>query len=107
MAVQQWFIRLKNGDIKPVSSILDLKDKDQEHTFDIAKTEFEDGSHVSTIFTHLNLNPTDGIPILFETLVFGGILDGEMQRYATEAEARQGHREMVELIRSKGEWKLP
>lgn len=40
----------------------------------------------------------DGPPIIFETLVFGGPLDGEMDRYCTEAEATAGHRAMVDRL---------
>jgi hypothetical protein len=32
-----------------------------------------------------------GPPLIFETVVFGGIDDMEMERYHTEAEARVGH----------------
>ena len=37
-------------------------------------------------------------PILFETLVFGGVEDGRMRRYVTMAEAKKGHWETVDLV---------
>jgi hypothetical protein len=51
---------------------------------------------VSTVFLGLNSNWWNpaGPPILWETLVFGGLLDGEMDRYATRAQALAGHRAM-------------
>lgn len=55
---------------------------------------------VSTVFLCLDfnharmLNP-DLPPILFETHVFGGALDGEEQRYYTWNEAMTGHGIMV------------
>ncbi len=41
-------------------------------------------------------------PILFETMVFGGELDQEMQRYSTWEEAESGHAKMVERVLSFG-----
>ena len=56
--------------------------------------------NVSTIFLGLDHNfSTGGLPILFETLVFGGPLDGEMSRYPVWGEAEVGHEEMVERVR--------
>jgi len=42
----------------------------------------------------------DGPPILWETLVFGGPLDGEMDRYSSYDDAVRGHAAM--LARVKG-----
>ncbi len=53
------------------------------------------GVRVSTVFLGLDHSFGDGPPLLYETLVFGGPLDGTMRRYATRAEALAGHREMV------------
>ena len=57
---------------------------------------------VSTVFLGLNhrfpRSSTDE-PLLFETLVFGGPLDGEMDRYSTWAEAERGHAEVVVKVR--------
>ena len=50
-------------------------------------------AHVSTIWL--------GMPLLgnFETMVFGGALDCEQWRWATEAEAVAGHAVICELAR--------
>ena len=57
---------------------------------------------VSTVFLGLDQNFGGGdIPILFETMVFGGPLDQEMDRYATWDEALAGHQAMVERVKSK------
>lgn len=37
-------------------------------------------------------------PILFETMVFGGICNEECRRYATREEAVKGHKKMVALV---------
>jgi hypothetical protein len=40
-------------------------------------------------------------PLLFETMVFGGPLDGEQTRYSTWDEAKSGHDAMVTRLESK------
>lgn len=56
---------------------------------------------VSTVFLGIDhAIPIDGRrPILFESMVFGGILDGEMARYSTWQEAENGHAELLERVR--------
>lgn len=54
---------------------------------------------ISTIFLGLNHQFGDGAPLLFETLVFGGALDQEMDRYSTWAEAEAGHKQTVERVK--------
>ncbi len=58
---------------------------------------------VSTVFLSLNHQWGYGQPLLFETIVFGGLLDGEMERYSTLDEARVGHEAMVKRIRTEYE----
>ena len=41
-----------------------------------------------------------GAPLLFETMVFGGPLDGEQERYSTWNEAEAGHKLMVERVQA-------
>lgn len=64
---------------------------------------------VSTVWIGVDHNFFDsGPPIIFETMVFAGsahkdktgLLEFDMMRYATEEEARQGHFEMVTLVRA-------
>lgn len=54
---------------------------------------------VSTVFLAMDHSWLDGPPILYETLVFGGPLDGEMERYTSRAEALEGHQEMCRRVR--------
>jgi hypothetical protein len=62
----------------------------------LEKTE---DSEVSTVFLGLNHNWSGGAPVLFETMVMGGPMAGEQDRYCTWAEAEQGHKQMVERVR--------
>ena len=56
---------------------------------------------VSTVFLGLDHNFTgDGPPVLWESLVFGTSLDGEMQRYSTRAHALQGHDHLLRRVRA-------
>ena len=54
------------------------------------------GSQVSTVFMGLDhrFDPK-GPPLLYETLVFGGPLEDDMDRYSTREEALAGHKAMV------------
>lgn len=51
--------------------------------------------HVSTVFLSLDRNFGSGDPLLFETLIMGGPLDGDGQRYTTYEKAERGHAEWV------------
>lgn len=50
---------------------------------------------VSTVFLGLDHRFGEGPPLLFETMVFGGPLDQECERYTTWDEAIAGHEVMV------------
>lgn len=63
----------------------------------VAKTKIPNGE-VSTVFLGLNHRFTgNGPPLLFETLVFGGEHADHMERYATWAEAEEGHTRIVAM----------
>jgi hypothetical protein len=57
-------------------------------------------AEVSTVFLSFDQRYGDGPPVLWETLVFGGRLDGEMERYTSRADALRGHEEMVRRCRA-------
>lgn len=57
-----------------------------------------DGVRVSTVFLGLDHQWGDGPPVLWETLVFGGALDGEMVRYTSRAAALAGHQQMCQRV---------
>ena len=65
----------------------------------IAKDTIGD-SYISTVFLGLDHSFSKGPPLLFETLVFGGKLDQEMDRYSTWDEAIDGHKAMIERVRN-------
>ncbi len=55
--------------------------------------------YISTVFLGLDHSFGEGPPLLFETLVFGGKHDQEMNRYSTKKEAMKGHEEIVKMCR--------
>lgn len=63
----------------------------------VARTEIN-GSSISTVFIGLNHGFQHEDPILFETLIFGGKLDGDGRRYSTWEEAEKGHQKYVEIL---------
>ena len=70
----------------------------------LAKTFIPGGREVlvSTVFLGINHRFGSGgvgEPVLWETVVFGGALDGEMRRYSSREAALAGHEEMVRAVR--------
>ncbi|HJY45276.1 MAG TPA: hypothetical protein VJ301_11690 [Propionibacteriaceae bacterium] len=61
-----------------------------------------DGVVVSTVFLGLNHSYGDrhAARHIFETMVFGGPLDEECERYATWAQAEAGHAAMVARVQA-------
>ena len=68
----------------------------------VAKAEIGD-STVSTVWLGLDHNFSPGPPLIFETLVFEGPLDGEMLRYSTEEDALKGHEAMCARVKAETE----
>jgi hypothetical protein len=62
-----------------------------------------DGVLVSTVFLGLDHQFGSGPPVLWETLVFGGALDGEMRRYTSRAAALAGHQDMCKRVAAAGQ----
>lgn len=54
---------------------------------------------ISTVFLGIDHSFGVGPPLIFETMVFGGDLDQEMDRYSTWKEAVNGHKKMVRKVR--------
>lgn len=57
------------------------------------------GSEVSTVFLSIDHGYFDsGNPVLWETMVFGGALDGVMERYSNREDAVKGHKTMCDRV---------
>jgi len=88
---QKHYILDKDKNIQTVDMLTWVKWK-EDFTNNIVKQEEANGVEVSTVFLGVDYRfDGDGAPILFETMVFGGKLDGEEDRYCTYTEAEDGH----------------
>lgn len=57
----------------------------------------QNGVLVSTVFLGINHQfNLDLPPLVFETMIFGGLLDSYQERYSTYDEALKGHQKVVE-----------
>jgi hypothetical protein len=54
---------------------------------------------VSTVFLGLDHNWGEGEPVLWETMVFGGKLDMEQDRYTSRDEAIKGHASILQRVK--------
>lgn len=68
----------------------------------IVQQDFIDGIKISTVFLGLDQNLLglrgQGPPILWETMIFGGLHDCYMARYTSREEAVLGHAEALQMI---------
>ena len=64
----------------------------------LLRTTLPGGTEISTVYLGLDHRFGEGSPLIFETMVFGAVMDGEQERYSTEEEARAGHEAMVRRV---------
>jgi hypothetical protein len=55
---------------------------------------------ISTVFLGIDHNHFGGVPILFETMIFGGLNDQYQKRYHTYEGAEANHKRIVEKIKN-------
>lgn len=62
--------------------------------------------NISTVWLGIDHNMGGpGVPIIFETMIFGGAHDGQLTRYATESAAQEGHmRTVADLAAGEVPW---
>lgn len=78
---------------------LETADRRVAHDLDEGDPLGKDRIRVSTVFLGLDHNFGDGgPPVLWEPMVFGGLLDGEQDRYASRADALRGHQAMCRRV---------
>lgn len=94
-----------NGDPQPCDDLL-VWAQWFETTNRIVSNDYDEGDptravRVSTVFLGLDHNFSldhKGPPVLWETMVFGGKLDGEMKRYSSKKDAAKGHQAMCRRV---------
>ena len=67
----------------------------------VAQDDLGGGISVSTVFLGMDHQWGDGPPLIFETMIFGGVHDQYQDRYSTWNEAEEGHKRAVELSLSE------
>ena len=94
-----------NGDPQPCEGLLTggrfMEGRDARRVaVDMEEGNEAEGARVrvSTVFLGLDHRWGGGPPVLWETLVFGGVLDGEMDRYTSRAAALAGHQAMCQRV---------
>lgn len=60
-----------------------------------------DEADVSTVFLALDHSWGSEHPILWESMIFGGALDGTQQRYSSKEEALAGHAELLSWVKQR------
>lgn len=68
----------------------------------VRMTAVNDEVSVSTIWLGLDHGFGSSTPVIFETMVFGGPLDQQMERYSTLIAAEAGHERWVAAARAGG-----
>ena len=91
---------LLDGDKKPYNVTLEESYKLYDNPeMKITKQEYIGDILVSTVF--LGIDHSFGkseIPVLWETMVFGGLYNEFTQRYTSHEEALKGHSEIINMI---------
>lgn len=98
----KYYIRLPNNTHKEV--------KQEEYTkafsnkMRIVKQTQVGSILVSTVFLGIDLEPfkKSEEPMLYETMVFGGVYSDTMQRSKTHNEALEAHKQAVKLVKTTG-----
>ncbi len=96
--LDNYYYNLVNGKPIPVS-FKEWIFQDKKESWRVGLTDCGNNVTVSTVFLGLNHNWGDGEPLLYETMVFGGKLHNEMERYSTVEQAREGHERMVQRVK--------
>jgi hypothetical protein len=93
-----YFVFDEQGEPLPVSTFEEWARWCERTDRGVARTVVTSEVVVLTTFNGVD-EVESGPPLLFDTRVFGGLLDGEDVQYPTRAEALAGHARLVEWCR--------
>lgn len=89
------YYRLDGDKVSRLTELTDIQPIEERR---LAHTQINDVT-VSTVFLTIDHgHGMSGTPILFETMVFGGVHDQLCVRYATYYEAMEGHYHIVRQV---------
>ncbi len=66
----------------------------------IVKQEYIGDIKVSTVFLGLDHGWNSSVPVLWETMIFGGEHDQYQERYTSYEDAVEGHQKAIDLVNS-------
>lgn len=97
--LNSYFYILDGKTPKPTEDLKEWAEAFEKCNRTVSKTKLSDGVEISTVFLGAHHGLGD-VPILFETMIFGGEHDEYCERYSTWDEAEAGHQRAVELASS-------
>lgn len=97
-----YYAKLEGKKVVPVERLEDMSDIFKNDKARRVGIDEIDGVKVSTVFLAIN-HGWNGRDLWFETMIFGGDLEGECERYQTFEQAEAGHAKW--LTRVKEGWK--
>jgi hypothetical protein len=95
-----WALWLETADRVVLQASIDRRGRTRELPF--RRHTRGGGCEVSTVFLGLNHAFAGGPPVLWETMIFGGPLDGAQQRYRSRLDALLGHAATVARVQAIG-----
>lgn len=98
MADKNHYILDKSGNVSAVDLMTWAKWMETTNR-QIALDKLPNGVTVSTVFLGLNHNWGSGDPVLWETMIFGGIHDEYQERYSSKESALAGHQKAIALAK--------
>jgi len=100
-----WYKLDSNNNPIPCSSVNEYQEWYKIHGDTVAKSNFLDASGkqiiVSTVFLGLDHSYNSKVPVLWETMIFGGEHDQYQRRYTNFYDSLEGHNESIDLACSK------
>ena len=94
-----WYILDENNKPVKATSIMEAADwMENNPERKAVKQEHIDEIFVSTVFLGLDHAWNSDIPVLWETMIFGGEHDQYMDRYTSYEDALEGHQTALNLI---------
>lgn len=98
--MEHWIWIRETGEVRRARDLAELNAWRAQNSTQLVETRVC-VARVSTIFLTSSHNFLgSGPPLLWETLVFGGPMDGAGDRYATQEEALAGHADLVAQVRA-------
>lgn len=113
MVYDDLYVLDERGDPQRCEDLLAWANWMKKHPRHVAEDYDGDGDQrvrISTIFLGVSMNlfrDEDDPPLLWETMVFGGVLDRTIARYTSREAAIRGHQEMRRRVneRNRTTWK--